>query len=143
MLPLYKATRMVIGEIFTGVYLGEAYLCAGRLPEARIALEAVAEHAERIGMRYYFGWALRLLAEVARQDPSPEGRDRARRYFERSIEVLDAIGAENELALAYAGYGELRQDQSYLQRALEIFERLGTASESERVRSSSTSPSQG
>ncbi len=134
MLPLYKATRMVIGEVFTGVYLGEAYLCAGRLPEARIALEAVAEHAERVGMRYYVGWALRLLAEVARQDPSPEGRERARRYFERSIEVLDAIGAENDLALAYAGYGELRQDQSYLQRALEIFERLGTASEAERVR---------
>jgi len=45
------------------------------------------------------------------------------------------------LALAYAGYGRLHQQQGhvtqareYLTRALEIFERLGTLGEPDRVR---------
>jgi len=45
--------------------------------------------------------------------------------------LLQQIGAENELALTYAGYGRLHQQQgdlaqarAYLTRALTIFERL-------------------
>lgn len=51
------------------------------------------------------------------------------------------IDAENELALAYVGYGRLHQQQGnitlareYLTRALAIFERLGTLGEPDRVR---------
>jgi tetratricopeptide (TPR) repeat protein len=58
-----------------------------------------------------------------------------------SIAVLRAIKAENELALAYAGYGRLHRQQGhiapardYLTRALAIFERLGTLGEPDRVR---------
>ena len=49
--------------------------------------------------------------------------------------------AENELALAYAGYGRLHEQQGnieqareYLNKALEIFERLGTLIEPDKVR---------
>jgi tetratricopeptide (TPR) repeat protein len=55
--------------------------------------------------------------------------------------VLLAIKAENELALAYAGYGRLHRQQGnitqareYLTQALEIFERLGTLGEPDKVR---------
>ena len=65
----------------------------------------------------------------------------AARYFERSMALLQQIGAENELALAYAGYGRLHQQQgdlaqarAYLRRALAIFERLGTLHEPDRIR---------
>ena len=51
------------------------------------------------------------------------------------------IKAENELALAYAGYGRLHrqrgdvgQAREYLTRALEIFEGLRTLAEPDRVR---------
>jgi tetratricopeptide (TPR) repeat protein len=54
---------------------------------------------------------------------------------------LERSKAENELALAWAGYGRLqarlgRPDQAreYLTKALAIFERLGTLREPERVR---------
>ena len=55
--------------------------------------------------------------------------------------TLEEIGAENELALACAGYGRLRQkvgdrigSLEYARRALRIFDRLGTIGEPERVR---------
>ena len=57
------------------------------------------------------------------------------------IAVLREIQAENELALAYADYGRLHKQQgdftparAYLTQALEIFERLGTLGEPEKVR---------
>ena len=62
-------------------------------------------------------------------------------YFEKSIAVLQEIKAENELALAYAGYGRFYKVQGqsatareYLMKALDIFERLGTLIEPDRVR---------
>jgi hypothetical protein len=55
--------------------------------------------------------------------------------------VLGEIGAENELALAKAGYGRLCRDRgdldharAYLTEALAIFERLGTQLEPDRTR---------
>jgi tetratricopeptide (TPR) repeat protein len=49
--------------------------------------------------------------------------------------------AENELARAYAGYGRLHkqqgdiaQAQEYLDKALQIFKRLGTLIEPDKVR---------
>jgi tetratricopeptide (TPR) repeat protein len=62
-------------------------------------------------------------------------------HFEKSMAVLQEIKAENELALAYAGYGRLHkqkgqiaQARKYLTKALEIFERLGTLIEPDKVR---------
>jgi flagellin-specific chaperone FliS len=55
--------------------------------------------------------------------------------------VFREIKAENELALAYKGYGRLLKQKhqitearGYLTKALEIFERLGTLLEPEKVR---------
>ena len=66
---------------------------------------------------------------------------RAVSHFEKSIAVLKKINAANELALAYAGYGRLQKQQGqlaqardYLMKALEIFERLGTLLEPDKVR---------
>jgi hypothetical protein len=56
----------------------------------------------------------------------------------------------NELVLAYTGYGRLHRQQGntaqareYLTRALEIFERLGTLGEPDRVRQALTELSKG
>jgi tetratricopeptide (TPR) repeat protein len=77
------------------------------------------------------------LGEIAlKTNPS-----QAASHFEKSIEVLRETKAENELALAYAGYGRLHKRQGqigqareYLTKALEIFERLGTLIEPDKVR---------
>lgn len=140
--PLFAQARVTMGEIWNASYLGEAFWRAGRLAEAGETLRALIDRAGQSGMRFYLGTAHRLLGEVTgAADASDDGRRRAAGHFEQSIAVLSEIGAENELALAYAGYGRLcgsggDQDEAhrYLSLALGIFERLGTLAEPDQVR---------
>jgi Tetratricopeptide repeat len=93
-------------------------------------------------MRLILASALRLLGEIAlTTNPAQREAPLAAPHFERSIAMLQQIGAENELALAYGGYGRLHQQhgdlvqaRTYLTRALTIFERLGTLHEPDRIR---------
>ena len=118
-------------------YLGEGYWLAGEDGEAKRTLEDCLEMAERCGTRYYLGIAHRFLGEIALKNDLSQ----AAPHFEKSIDVLREIKAENELALAYAGYGRLHKQQGqieqagkYSTKALEIFERLGTRIEPDKVR---------
>jgi tetratricopeptide (TPR) repeat protein len=61
--------------------------------------------------------------------------------FEEAIELLERLKAENEVALARAGYGRVLAKQgrrsegrALLAQALVAFERLGTIAEPERLR---------
>ena len=88
-------------------------------------------------MKFHIGWAHRLLGEIALKTNPP----RSAPHFEKSIAVLKEVEAENELALALAGYGrfhreqgDMVQAQEYLTKALEIFERLGTLIEPDKIR---------
>ncbi len=88
-------------------------------------------------MRYNAGFAHRLLGEsVLKTNPT-----QAAFHFDKSIAIFREIKAENELAMAYAGYGRLHKQQGeiaqareYLTKALEIFERLGTLIEPDKVK---------
>ena len=69
------------------------------------------------------------------------GLDQAAPHFEKAISICREIKAENELALAYSGMGRLHKlrgecadARRYLTQALEIFERLGTLIEPDKVR---------
>ncbi len=136
-LPIFRAGRFMASEIDLTCYLGEGYWLAGEDEKARQMLEEGLEMAERCGVRYYVGFAQRLLGEIALKNNPAQ----AAPHFEKSIAVLQEIKAENELALAYAGYGRLHKQQGqiaqareYLMKALEIFERLGTPIEPGKVR---------
>jgi tetratricopeptide (TPR) repeat protein len=140
--PLWEASRYSSGQVVNEIFLGEAYWRADRLEAAGRTLEAVSEQAGQTGRRFWVGSAQRLLGEVACEaDRTPEGGAQAAAHLARSISVLGEIGAENELALAHAGYGRLCQQRGqtagareHLTRALEIFDRLGTLGEPERTR---------
>ena len=109
-----RAVRWRAGE-FYAVWLGEAYLMMGDPARAAQAVGECLEIAERHGMRYLIGSAYRLLGEAARSsDPA-----QASAHFERSLRVLEEIQAENELALAHAGYGRLLRDQGRIESARE------------------------
>ena len=124
-------------EIPTTCFLGAGYCLAGEDDKARQTLEEALKIADRCGARYYLGWAQRLLGEIARKN----NPDQAVSHFEKSIAILREIKAENELALAYAGYGRLQNQQGkvgqareYITKALEIFEQLGTLIEPDKIR---------
>jgi tetratricopeptide (TPR) repeat protein len=93
--------------------------------------------SDRCGTRYDSGFAQRFLGEIAlKTDPTQVAY-----HFEKSIAIFREIKAENELALLYAGYGRLHKQQGeiaqareYLTKALEIFERLGTLIEADKVK---------
>jgi tetratricopeptide (TPR) repeat protein len=135
-LPIFRASFMA-SEIPLTCYLGEGHWLAGEGDKARQTLEKGLEIAERCGTRYYAGFAQRLLGEIAlKTNPAQAGP-----HLEKGIAIFREIKAENELALAYAGYGRLHKQQGkvgqareYLSKALEIFERLGTLIEPDKVR---------
>jgi class 3 adenylate cyclase/tetratricopeptide (TPR) repeat protein len=131
-----RQARFIWSEVYA-LFLGEGYWLAGEYDQARQTLTELLDISQRCGMQFLLGSAHRLLGEVALcTDPS-----QAAPHFETSIATLRAIKAENELALAYAGYGRLHAQQGhsaqardYLTQALTIFERLGTLGEPDKVR---------
>ncbi len=136
-LPIFRAGQNITSEIPLTCFLGEGYWRAGEDNKTRQTLEEGLEMAERCGMRYYIGFAHRLLGESVLKT----GPTQAAPHFEKSIAIFQEIKAENELAMAYAGYGRLHKKQGkngrareYLTKALEIFERLETPIEPENVR---------
>lgn len=84
---------------------------------------------------------LNLIRKFTQKQRPVRSTAQAASHFEKCITVLREIKAENELALAYSGYGRLHklqgnieQARDYLTRALEIFVRLGTLIEPDEVR---------
>jgi tetratricopeptide (TPR) repeat protein len=135
--PILRGSGFEMPAITSELVLCEAYWLAGEYEKSKVALEELDQRTQRNGMRFWRGSGQRLLGEVAlKTDPS-----NAAVHFENSIAILREVQAENELALAYAGYGrmhrqqgDIRQAREYLTQALEIFERLGTLIEPEKVR---------
>jgi tetratricopeptide (TPR) repeat protein len=136
-LPFFRAGGLMVFELPLMCYLGEGHWLAGEDDKARQMLEKGLEIADRCGARYYSAFAQRILGEIAlKTNPA-----QAAPHFKKSISILQEIKAENELAMAYAGYGrcyklkgQIAQAQEYLTKALKIFESLGTLLEPDRVR---------
>jgi len=133
----FQAGGLIVFEIPLTCYLGEGHWLAGEDDKAMQALEKGLKMAERCGARYYIGFAQRLLGEINLETNTAQSAA----HFEKSIVVLREIKAENELALAYAGYGRLHKQKGqivearkYLTKALEVFERLDTLVEPEKAR---------
>jgi len=142
LIPMFEAVRFVPGEIWETAILAEGFFLTGEYEKANQTIEKALELARRSEMKFFIGWACRLQGEISlKTNPSQTGEPLAAPYFEKSIAIFQEIKAENELALAYAGYGRLYKQQGniaqardYLTQALEIFERLGTLTEPDKIR---------
>jgi class 3 adenylate cyclase/tetratricopeptide (TPR) repeat protein len=138
---LFKSTSHQVIVPWTECALGEAYGCAGRAHEAGRILEDAAELSHRSGMKYWEGYAHRLLGELDTEREDAEALASAEGHFATALALFESCGAEPNLARTYAGLGQLRLRQgkvaaarSALNTALEIAERLGMIGEPERVR---------
>jgi class 3 adenylate cyclase/tetratricopeptide (TPR) repeat protein len=136
-LPIFRAGQFINSEIPLMCFLGEGHWLSGEGEQATHSLEIGLEMAKRCGVRYYTGFAHRLLGEITiTNNPT-----KAAHHFEKSIAIFREIKAENELALSYVCYGRIYKQQNkiakareYLMKALEIFERLCTLIEPDRVK---------
>jgi class 3 adenylate cyclase/tetratricopeptide (TPR) repeat protein len=117
--------------------LGDAYLRQGERVKARAIFEEVLVTSREGGYRYHEGRAGRLLGEVV----APEDPVAAAHLLEAAVRILEKVGARNELAQALVAQANLRQAagdaagaRQLLERALALFEALGTLDEPSRVR---------
>jgi class 3 adenylate cyclase/tetratricopeptide (TPR) repeat protein len=128
-----RAARFIWSEVMA-TYLAEAYLLAGQLDRARTTLDEVSVYCASHGMAFFGAVADRLRGEVElAADRGTDGDMEARRSFERAIETLSGIGAQNELADAFAGLGRLELERGDRARGAELVaqarmvrERIGT-----------------
>ena len=119
-----------------GFWLAEGYLRRGEPLRARALVEDILA-ASRGESRRAAGIGERLLGESLMS----ENHVAAAGHLDAAIAILEAIDASNELARALAARAELHRGTrdiaaagKLLERALTIFEELGTLDEPPRVR---------
>src|SRR5262249_21924624 len=123
----YAAMRGGAPDPPFAIWLGEAYLLAGRLDEAstqaQCALEFSRAHQERGNEAY----ALRLLGEVAAQRHSPPG-ERAAAYYRQALPLAKELGmrplvahCHRGLGTLYATTGQAEQARTALSTAIEMY----------------------
>ena len=126
--------------------LSEGYLCAGDRRAARSLAQGVLEQSHGMGYLHFEGMACWLMGEcLAPDDPSS-----AELYVEHATDILERIGARNDLARAMVTRAALRQAagdlataRALLDQAYATFQALGTLDEPERVESARTALDQG
>jgi tetratricopeptide (TPR) repeat protein len=109
------------------VWLGEAYLCAGRLDEActqaQRALASSRAHQERGSEAY----ALQLLGEVAAQR-HPPACEQARDYYRQALALAEELGmcplqahCHRGLGMLYVTAGQAEQARIELLIAINLY----------------------
>jgi tetratricopeptide (TPR) repeat protein len=117
--------------------LGDGYLRQGEGARARAIVEEILAIARDGGYRHHEGIAHRLLGEMlTREDPGT-----AASHLETGLTILDEVGARNEFAKTLVAQAALQRvlgneagARQLLERALALFERLGTMDWPPRVR---------
>ena len=142
LVPMYQAVGFLPGEIWQTLILGEGLFLNKEYEKATQTIKHAFELAKQCEMKYFIGWACRLLGEIALKTNSTQADEPlANPYFKEGTTIFQEIKAENELALVYVDcgrvcrkQGKIDQAREYLLKALAIFERLGTPRESGKVR---------
>jgi tetratricopeptide (TPR) repeat protein len=131
-----ETSRLSYPRRRVSLYLAEGYLRRGDRSAARSLVESVLEPSRAMGYLHFEGVASWLMGEcLAPEDPAA-----AEAYVETAMEILERIGARNELARGMLTRAALRQAagdyttaRQLLDRAAAIFEELGTLDEPARV----------
>ena len=128
------------------VYLGEAYVLAGRLEDALESAGRALTLAREHGQRIYEAWALRLLGEVtARRDP-PE---HANGHYRDALALAEELGMRPLVAHCHLGLGKLyrrtgnrQQAQEHLTTATTMYREMGMRFWPEQAEPEPATPSQ-
>jgi class 3 adenylate cyclase/tetratricopeptide (TPR) repeat protein len=132
-----ESSRLRYTHAHYSLRLAEGYLRRGDRAIARPLIENVLETSRETGYWHFEGLGSWLLAEYS----APEDAASAEAHIERAIEILERIGARNDLARAnltraalQQAVGDVTGARDLLDRADLIFRELGTLDEPARVR---------
>jgi tetratricopeptide (TPR) repeat protein len=117
--------------------LGEAYLRQEEWLRARTILEEVLATCQEAGYRHLVGVAERLLGEsFTTEEPTA-----AAAHLEAATQILAEVGARNDMARVLVAQANLCRSignpvgaRQLLERALTLFDSLGTLDEPQRIR---------
>ena len=119
------------------LWLAEAHLCRGDRTSARPLIENILNTSRQTGYLHLEGVALWLMADCL----CTEAPGTAAAYVEAALQVLDQVGARNDLAKAMVTKAALRRTaedfvtaRELLNQAHAIFKALGTRGEPVRVK---------
>ena len=133
----FERSRLRYTRSFVALWLVETWLRQGEHAQARALVEDVLATCRQVGYRHFEGVALRLLGELlVASEPAAalESLDAAQR-------ILEGLDARNDVAKTLVAKAALAQSRgarddarAFLNRALAIFEALGTRDEPLRAR---------
>ena len=132
----FEQSRLHYTRWVFALRLGEAYLRQGERLQARARFEEVLTISQEAGYRHLAGVAERFLGETL----MPQEPAAAAAHLTAAVQLLEEIGARNEMAKALVAQahlcratGDLAGARRLLDRALVLFETLGTLDEPRRV----------
>jgi tetratricopeptide (TPR) repeat protein len=105
-LTIYESARMRLFHSISVVELGEAYLLAERVEEARTAADRAVTLARERGERGNEAWALRLLGEIASHRDRSDA-ETAERHYGAAMVLASELGMRALLAHCHLGLGKL------------------------------------
>ena len=111
------------------MYLGEAYVLAGRLEDALACAERALTFTRESGQRPYEAWALRLLGEVTAHRDPPEHADG---HYRDALALAEELGMRPLVAHCHLGLGKLyrrtgkrEQAQEHVATATTMYRDMG------------------
>jgi class 3 adenylate cyclase/tetratricopeptide (TPR) repeat protein len=132
----FGASKLPFTRAWFALWLADAYLLLGERAKARPIAEDVLDVSRDAGYHYFEGIAERVLGASLVEETLPE----AERHLTVALEILEEMGARNEVAKALMGRAEVSRRagdvagaRDWLAQALAIFEELGTLDELPRV----------
>jgi tetratricopeptide (TPR) repeat protein len=102
------------------VQLGDAYLAAEQLEDARAVADRGLALARQRGERGYEAWALRLLAEIAAHPRGPDV-EAARAHYGAAMTLATELGMRPLVAHCHLGLGKLYRRTGDYAKAQEHF----------------------
>jgi DNA-binding NtrC family response regulator/tetratricopeptide (TPR) repeat protein len=133
----FERSHLSYGRAMGALRLAEGHLRAGDRSSALTVLDSVLAVSRELGYRYFEGRGELLLAECLLVDDL----DAATEHLAVATKILTEVGARNDLGKALVVQAEVRRRahdfagaRSLLERALKIFEELGTLDEISQTR---------
>jgi tetratricopeptide (TPR) repeat protein len=121
------AMRYMVDYALRVVWLGEAYLLAGRLDEAGTQAQRALKFAQAHQERGHEAYALRLLGEIATRQEPPEA-EQAETHYRQALVLAEELGmrplqahCQRGLSTLYSQLGRAQQARAALGTAIELY----------------------